>query len=199
MSGIGVARFDLQRMTDQVMQARTDHVLFDFSRVLGPQYARMVEKFSTLEGNAIPAHNNKTLFLEAIDLWGRKRLGAGQTPANGARKITDPREAIAYAMVPWYEAMDLENPGQYKLKRREPPPVYVGDEADAVSMVMGLAACLDITPMRFVFGSGGENGEERVWAKIKADGTWYDSDIMSPGVLGDRPDFAHYKEVEVGL
>jgi hypothetical protein len=67
---------------------------------------------------------------------------------------------------------------------------------------MGLAACLDITPMRFVFGGrkkGGKDDYERVWAKVKADGNWYDCDIMTPGVLGDRPDFPHYKEVEVPL
>lgn len=196
---MNAVQFDLNRMTDRVLEARTDHVLFDFSRVLGPQYARMVEKFSTLEGNVIPAHNNKTLFLEAIDLWGRKRLGAAQKPASDARRITDPREAVVYAMEPWYEAMDLENPGKYRLNRRESPPVYVGDEADAVALMMGMAACLDITPMRFVIGSLGEESSERVWSRIKADGNWYDSDIMRPGVLGDRPDYPHYKEVEVGL
>lgn len=194
--------YDLNRMTDRVLDARTDHIYFDFSRIVGPQYAKMVEKFSTTEGNRIPAHNNKTLFLEAIDLWARKRLGAAQDKSSGGKKIEEPREAIVYSMQPWYEALELENPGEYKLKRREPPPIYVGEEVDAVATVMGLAACLDITPMRFVFGGRKANGKDdyqRVWAKIKADGNWYDSDIMTNGVLGDRPDFPHYKEVEVGL
>lgn len=207
MSHLGLVQtpkpqYDLNRMTDRVLDARTDHIFFDFSRVIGPQYAKMVEKFSTIEGNIIAAHNNKTLFLEAIDLWGRKRLGAGQDQASGARKIQDPREAVVYSMEPWYEALELNDPSKYKLKKRPAPPVYVGDEADAVAVIMGLAACLDITPMRFVFGGVKENGKEdyqRVWARIKADGNWYDSDIMMPGVLGDRPDFPHYKEVEVAL
>lgn len=197
--------YDLNRMTDRVLEARTDHIFFDFSRVIGPQYARMVEKFSTLEGNTVAAHNNKTLFLEAIDLWGRKRLGADQArkglgaAGNNVKKIHDPREAVVYSMTPWYEALELADPSQYKMRRREAPPVYVGDEADAVAMIMGLAACLDITPMRFVFG-GEKDNYQHVWAKIKADGNWYDSDIMTPGaVLGDRPEFPHYKEVEVAL
>jgi hypothetical protein len=201
------ADYDLNRMTEQVLDARTDHIYFDFSRVIGPQYAKMVEKFSTMEGNRIAAHNNKTLFLEAIDLWGRKRLGAGQGgtrmgAASNSRRIEDPRNAVVYSMEPWYEALELDDPSKYKLKRREPPPIYVGGEAEAVATIMGLAACLDITPMRFVFGGRKENGKdnyERVWAKIKADGNWYDLDIMTPGVLGDRPDFPHYKEVEVAI
>lgn len=201
-----VLEFNLNRMTERVMDARTDHVLCDFSRIIGPQYARMVEKISTMEGDRVAAHNNKTLFLEAIDLWGRKRLGAEQQPQPGARKIEDPRDAVVYAMEPWYEALDLDDPSTYKLKRREPPPVYVGDETDAVTLLMGVAACLDITPMRFRFGGRsasvmGKKEEvfQRVWAKIRADGNWYDSDIMTPGALGQHPEFDHYEEVEVGL
>jgi len=198
--------YDLSRMTDRVLEARTDHVYFDFSRIIGPQYARMVEKFSTLEGNRVPAHNNKVLFLEAIDIWARKRLGAAQVQPKlgeaGGRRITDPRDAIVYSMRPWYEALELDDPSQYKLRRREAPPVFVGEEVDVVSTVMGLAACLDITPMKFVFGGRKKDGKddyERVWAKIRADGNWFDVDVMTPGVLGDRPDFPHYKEVEVAL
>lgn len=207
MSSLGLVKthaadYDLNRMTYRVLDARTDHIYFDFIRVIGPQYAKMVEKFSTAEGDRIAAHNNKVLYLEAIDLWARKRIGAAQDFQSGGRKIEDPREAIVYAMKPWYEALELEDPGQYKMKRREPPPVYVGDEVDVVATVMGLAACLDITPMKFVFGGRKKDGKddyERVWAKIRADGTWYDSDVMMPGALGDRPDFPHYKEVEVAL
>lgn len=210
MSSLGLVKpveYDLNRMTDRVLDARTDHIYFDMTRVLGPQYAKMVEKLSTLEGNKIEAHNNKTLFLEAIDLWGRYRLGAGQPGLNrmgdkAGRRVTDPREAIVWTMEPWYESLELADPREYKLKRREPAPVYVGDEADAVSAILGCAACLDITPMRFVFGGHKENGKEiydRVWAKVRADGNWYDSDIMTPGSLGDRPSFPLYKEVEVPL
>lgn len=197
------ADYDLNRMTDRVLDARTDHIYFDFSRIIGPQYAKIVEKVSTDEGNRIAAHNNKTLFLEAIDLWCRRRLGADQPQNAGAKKIEEPREAIVYAMDQWYKALELENPSDYKLSRQGPPPVYVGDDVDAVATLMGLAACLDITPLRFVFGGRKVDGKEdyqRVWARIKADGNWYDSDIMTPGaVLGDRPDFPHYKEVEVPL
>lgn len=202
----GALEFNLGRMTERVLDARKDHVLCDFSRVIGPQYARMVQKFAALQGEEVPAHNNKALFLEVMDLWARKRLGAEQEPMPGARKIEDPREAVIYAMEPWYEALDLDDPSKYKLKRREPPPIYVGDETDAVTLLMGIAACLDITPMRFVFGGReanvmGKKEEvfQRVWAKVKADGTWYDSDIMTPGALGQRPEFEHYEEVEVGL
>lgn len=195
--------YDLNRMTDRVMDARTDHIYFDFSRVIGPQYAHMVQKISTDEGDRIPAHNNKTLFLEAIDLWCRRRLGADQAQNNTSKKIEEPREAIVHAMDPWYKALELENPSDYKLAKQGPPPVYIGDDVDAVATLMGLAACLDITPMRFVFGGRKVDGKEdyqRVWARIKADGTWYDSDIMTPGAtLGYRPEFPHYKEVEVPL
>jgi len=195
--------YDLNRMTDRVLDARTDHIYFDFSRVIGPQYAKIVEKISTDEGSRIPAHNNKTLFLEAIDLWCRRRLGADQPQNPSAKKIEEPRDAIVHAMDQWYKALELDNPAEFKLSRQGPPPVYVGDDVDAVATLMGLAACLDITPMRFVFGGRKVDGKEdyqRVWAKIKADGNWYDSDIMTPGaVLGDRPDFPHYKEVEVPL
>jgi hypothetical protein len=208
MSSLGLVKttqedYDLNRMTERVLDARTDHIYFDFSRIIGPQYAKMVEKFSTAEGNQIPAHNNKTLFLEAIDLWCRKRLGADQDLNSGGKKTEDPRDVLVYAMKPWYGALELDDPGQYKLNRREAPPIYVGPDVDAVATVMGLAACLDITPMRFVFGGrkvDGKDDYQRCWAKIKADGNWYDSDIMTSGaVLGDRPEFPHYKEVEVAL
>lgn len=205
MSSLGLQKssnYDLNRMTERVLDARTDHVYFDMTRILGPQYARMVEKLSTMEGNKIEAHNNKTLFLEAIDLWGRRRLGAGQRPESGSKETTDPRDAIVWTMQPWYEALEQQDPRQYKMGRRGACPVYVGDDADAAAAILGLAACLDITPLSFVFGGRKENGEakyDRVWARVRADGTWYDSDVMTPGALGDRPEFPHYKEVEVPL
>lgn len=182
-------------MVQAVQGCRKDEVMIDFARQIGTRFAAMVEHFSSLEGNAVPAHNNKTLFLEGIDIWFRASFplndGAGQKTSNA-------REVIVHAMRPWYEAMALDDPSKYR-GRLTPPPSYVGDPVDPVALMLGACACLEIQPLQFRFGLEG-GVPVHVWARVHADGKWYDADIMDPtSKLGTLPKYDQYEEVEIPL
>jgi hypothetical protein len=188
---------DLRRLADKVANGRKDALLVDCARIIGVHYGKMVEHFSAREKRPVSAHNNKVLFLEGFDTWCRAWLSPAPRAASGTTE--DPREVIAHIMRPWYEALELDNPAQYQMRPQEPPPAYVGSPEDATCMVLALAACLDITPVRFAFGMR-DDQPERMWGKVKADGEWYDTDVNEPfSLLGDRPDYPKYEEVEVPL
>ncbi len=198
-----VPAIDFGALVHKVKEARRDDLVVDFARVLCPHYGKEVEYVSRKEGSQIVAHNNKALYVEAIDIWCRRRLGAAQDFGSGGRKITDPKEAVAWAMEPWYAAMALEDPSRYRGSRRGAPPVYVGSPEDAVAFQLGIAAALDITPMSFVIGGRNEGDveiPERIWARIYADRTPYDSDINLAGAaIGDKAEFPVEQAVEVPL
>lgn len=188
---------DLRRLAEKVANGRKDPLLVDCARLIGVHYGKMVEHFSALEGRPVSAHNNKTLFLEAFDTWCRAWLSPAPRAASGTTE--DPREVIAHIMRPWYEALELDNPAQYKMRPQEPPPAYVGSPEDATCAVLALSACLDITPVRFAFGMR-DGQPERMWGKVKADDKWYDTDVNEPFfVLGNRPEYEKYEEIEVPL
>lgn len=201
MSGMGEAQkvpklsFSLDRMVKTIRDCRKDHLMLDFSRQITTRYADMVQHFSTLEGDPQSAHNNKTLFAEAIDTWFRRNFSEG-----GYRGPTtaDARQVIEHVMTPWYEAMELDDPSQYRA-RLTAPPVFVGDYADAVALELGACACMEIQPLMLCFGMEGKD-PVHVWGKIHADGRWYDSDILRPDFkFGDRMNFDSIEEVEVQL
>lgn len=186
----------IRRMAEKIADYRKDALMVDTARLVGVHYGKMVEHFSALENRPVSAHNNKTLFLEGIDLWSRKTFSVA---GRGAPTTENPREVIAHVMRPWYEAMDLDDPSRYKLGRRPEKPRYVGSPEDLTCAMMGLAACLDITPMNLAFGMDGEQPRE-AWARVFADGNWYDSYVQGPEmVLGDRPDYSKVEEIEVPL
>ncbi len=70
---------------------------------------------------------------------------------------------------------------------------------EASTMVCSMAAALNIAPVAFRFG--GTNGTlHHVWARVFADGEWYDSDVTEPNFkLGDVSPFEHYEEYEIPL
>lgn len=188
--------FSLERMAKIVRDARKDHLMIDFARQVGTRYADMVEHVSRMEGNFQSGHNNKTLFAEGIHLWFRYHFSEGADLRNPTTR--DVREVIAHVMTPWYEAMAKDRPADYRA-RLTPPPIFVGDYADAVAFELGACACLEIQPLEFRFGM--EKGEPiHVWGRIFADGKWYDSDISRPDFkLGDHLEFESVEDVEVPL
>lgn len=188
---------NLDRMAKAVGDARKDGLIVDFSRLICTHYGRMVEHFAALEGHPVSAHNNKTVFLEGIDLWCRAFLSDAPRPANGATE--DPAVIIEHVMKPWYEALSMDDPSRYVMRPSAPPPAYVGDPTDAVCVALGACACLDVTPIKFRFGLRNGN-PERVWGKVYADGKWYDTDVTdSRFALGEHAEFDGYEETEVPL
>lgn len=191
--------FDMGRMTKMVEETRKDALSLDFARIIGTQFARMVEKFSTVEGQPVPAHNNKTLFLEAIDIWCRRKLGCAGQAAPGQPWTEDPKDVVRAVMRPWYEAMDLEDPSRYRMGAPPPCPVYVGRHEDATAYFLGLCSCLEVGPVALKFGKT-DGVYEHVWGKVMADRRWYESDLSNPDFkLGDHFEFADYEEVEIPL
>lgn len=184
------------RLQKAVADGRKDGLLIDCGRLIGIHYGKIVEHFSAAEGRPISAHNNKTLFLEGIDYWCRS-LFTGQ---NGRRGTTeDAKEMILRVMEPWYEAMELEDPSQYKMGRRDPLPLYTGTPEDVIAVELGMAACLDIAPMSLRYGMDG-NEPKRVWGRVQADGKWYDTDPTEPGFsLGNYVEYPEYTDVEIPL
>jgi hypothetical protein len=187
---------DIRGMAEKVAKGRKDPLLVDCARVVGVHHAKMVEFFSAAEGRPVPSHNNKTLFLDAIDLWCRRHFS---TYGRSGPRTEDPREVIAHIMQPYYEAMELEDPAEYRMGPQEPPPSYVGSPEDATCTALALCACLDVAPIRFAFGMR-DDQPERMWGRVQADRKWYDTDVNEPDfVLGDRPDYSKVEEVEVPL
>lgn len=199
MNAVKTSGLNVNRMAKAIGDGRKDGLLIDCARLLGTHYGKMVEHFSAREGQPLSAHNNKTLFLEGIDLWCRSVF----TNKKGSTKTSDPREVVEAAMTPWYEAMSLDNPGKYRMGRLPAIPVYVGDPSDALCLELGLCACLDVTPIRLKLG-GYKNGDnevfEHVWGIVQADGNWYDTDPTDAElVMGQAREYPHYKELEVPL
>lgn len=181
-------------MADVIVQARKDSLLIDFARVLAAHYGKMIEHFSGLEQRPISAHNNKTLFLEGIDIWCRSRFTRA-----GSQSVTDPREIVAWTMTPYYESMALDDPAAYRGARRGQPPAYEGNPDDATALMLGLCATLDIAPIRIRLGLV-EGKPVRAWGRVHADGKWYDTDINDPALaLGEHQEFEDYQELEVPL
>jgi hypothetical protein len=200
MATVEVMKIDPASMVVKIQKARSDALMIDFSRIICAHFGKMVEYYSKLEGNEVSAHNNKALFTEAIDLWCRATLNQGsRRDRQGVEGSSDPRMIAAHVMTPWYEAMALDDPSAYRMGRRGPPPPYTGSVADATAFQLGLAACLEIQPLRIVAGM--EDGQIRhVWGKLKADNTWYDSDVSTPRLrLGERGEYPEYDEIEVPL
>lgn len=194
--------FDYRELAECIAAGRKDEVVIDFARLLSAHYARMVKHFSNGE---VDPHNNKALFLEASDVWCRRVFAPVRDRAamglvrTGGRKVTDPKELIEYYLTPWYEALKLEDPSQYRMRDMGPTPVYVGSEDEATCLMLSICASVDVTPIRFRVGKNGGQ-VARVWGKVNADGRWYDTDINDPLlVLGEHHEFEDYDEVEVPL
>jgi hypothetical protein len=186
--------FSVERMVKTAQDCRKDEVMIDFSRQIATRFAEMVEHFSKIQGYPVSAHNNKTLFLEGIDIWFRKNF-----QNNGSAPVTrDAKDVIVHAMAPWYQAMRLDDPSKYR-GSITPPPCFTGDYVEVVALMLGCCACLEIQPLQFRFGT--EDGVPlHVWARVHADGKWYDSDVMEPTFkLGDVPKFQKYEDVEIPL
>lgn len=199
MMAVETMRIDPAAMVGKIQAARKDALMIDFSRLICAHFGKMVEHYSKLEGNPVSAHNNKALFVEAIDIWCRATLNQGmRRDRQGTEGTSDPKEIAAHVMTPWYEAMALDDPSRYRMGARGAPQVYTGSVADATAFQLGCAACLEIQPLRIVAGM--EDGQIRhVWGKLKA-GEWYDSDISTPRLrLGERGEYAEYDEIEVPL
>ena len=193
----GRVRFDYGRMAQQVGDARKNGVCIDFSRIICAQFGKMVEHWSAREGKPVSAHNNKTLFLEAIDIWCRRRL-SDQGEPKGAW-TSNPMDVIEHAMKPFYAAMALDDPSRYKMGRPPAPPAYVGTHEDAIATALGLCACLEIQPLQFRLGIN-DGQPEHIWGRVHADGKWYDVDLSRPEFkLGDHMSFQEYEEVEIPL
>lgn len=187
---------DIGRMAEAVQDARKDEVLIEFARLLGPQFGKMVEYQAEAEGRPVSAHNNKTLFLEAVDLWFRTVFTGGE--GRPGRPAKTAKEMIVRVMTPFYGAMELKDPSQWR-GALEPPPPYAGTYVDALCTELGVAACLEVQPVRLRFGID-RGVAKHVWGMVNADGRWWDTDISRPEFrLGEHLKFGEYDEVEVPL
>lgn len=200
-------RFEIGRMAKYVAEARRDPVVIDAARMAASQWAKIVEQLSQEEGNPVDVHNNKTIALEGIDIWCRNHFvyqndPAGiemlQTPRRMVKCANMSRDVLAHIMEPFYRALEQED-ASFDRNRIKPSQVFSGDCDEAATIICAMAASIDITPVAFAFGGNNES-LHHTWARVHADGSWYDSDITEPTFrLGDRSNFDHYEEYEVPL
>lgn len=200
-------RFEIGRMVKYVQDGRKDPLLIDTARQIASGYGEFVAEMGRRDGRTIDVHNNKTLYVEGIDLWCREHFTYVNDPPNveviqtGRRMLKQtklPREIIAHIMEPFYKAMEEADPS-FNRSSYTPPPRYTGDCDEAAVMFCTLCACLDIAPVQFRFG-GNDGTLHHVWSRVQADGNWYDSDLTEPGYrLGDFSQFAAYESVEIPL
>lgn len=200
-------RFEIGRMAKYVQAARSDEVVIDCARLAASQWGKMVEEASARRGNPISAHNSKVLQLEGIDIWCRAHFcylndGANveviQTPARMAKTTRVGRDILKHFMEPFYQAMEQADPS-FVSQAYQPPLLFTGDCDEAAIQICAMAAALDIAPVAFRFGGYGGT-LHHVWARVYADGEWYDSDITEPSFqLGDISEFEHFEEYEIPL
>jgi hypothetical protein len=192
----GTLSFSLDRLVKIVRDSRKDPLMIDFARQAATRYADMVDFFARREGNPVDVHNNKALFAEGLHLWFRYYFSEGADFRGPSTQ--NPRDVIAHVMSFWYQAMEKPNPADYR-SRLTPPPVYAGSLPEVVAYLLGACACLEIQPLQFRFGIQGGK-PVHVWARILADGKWYDSDVSRQDFkLGDRLKFDSVEEVEVPI
>lgn len=200
-------RFEIGRMVKYVQDARKDPLIIDTARMICSQFGKFVEEMSAREGNPVSAHNNKTLYCEAIDIWCRTHfcyvndppnVEVLQTPRRMVKQTRIPREIVEHIMAPFYEAMEEADPAFHR-GSYSPPPIFMGDCDEIATMVLSLAGCMDIQPLRFRFG-GNDGTLHHVWARMNADGKWWDSDVTEPEYrIGDFSNFESYEELEIPL
>lgn len=189
-------RVSIDRLVQMAKDCRKDEVMIDFARQTLPRFAEMVSHISNLEGNPVSAHNNKTSFLEGADVWFRRTFAS--PPVGGEARTSSARDIIVHVMRPWYEAMELDDPSKWN-GRMSAPPAYDGDPSDAVAIMLGACACLEIQPLQFAFGME-KDVPVYVWARAQADSRWYDCDIMNASAqIGQRPQFDKIEEVDIPL
>ncbi len=203
----GGIRFEVGRMAKFVSEARGDAVVIDCARLAASHWGKMVEEMSARAGNPVSAHNSKAIALEGIDIWCREHFryqndGTNveviQTPNRMTKFTKVPMDILKHFMEPFYRAFEKDDPSFYR-HSYDPPPIFIGDCDEAASIVCAMAAALDITPVTFRFGGDGET-IHHVWARIHADGEWYDSDITEPDFrLGEASSFATYESYEIPL
>ncbi len=190
-------KFSMDRMVKGVQNCRKDEIVIEFARQVATGYAAMVAEVSERSGSRVQVHNNKTIFLEGLDIWFRKNLS--QDNRNSGRATSSPRDVIAAAMAPWYAAMGLDDPSQYRAGSCPALPRYAGDEVDATVYMLGVCACLEIQPLEFRFGMQGDV-PVHVWGRVHAGGKWYDTDVSVGSMkLGDQPEFDKIEDVEIPL
>ena len=189
---------DAEKLVDQVLEGRRDELIVECSRLICGHFGRMAEHFSRKERRPVTAHNNRLLFMEAVDIFCRTHL-SGMSGAAWGPPTEDPKDIVAHIMTPYFEAMELEDPAQYRMGKQDAIPVYKGNDADATALMLALCAAIDVTPIRLRYGI--EDGEpKRVWGQVYIDGTWYDSDVMKPDLrLGEHDKFEDYQEVDIPL
>lgn len=128
-------RFEIGRMVKYVQDARKDPLMIDTARVICANFGKFVEEMSRREGKPISAHNNKTLYVEAIDLWCREyfcyvndppNVEVIQTAPRMVKQTKIPREVIEHIMEPFYKAMEASDPSFYR-GSYTPPPMFIGD------------------------------------------------------------------------
>ncbi len=203
----GGIRFEVGRMAKFVSEARGDAVVLDCARLAASHWGRMVEEMSARAGNPMSVHNSKVIALEGIDIWCRAHfcyqndgtnIEVIQTPRRMVNMTRVSMDILKHFMEPFYRAFEKADPS-FQRQSYEPPPLYIGDCDEAASMVCAMAAALDITPVAFRFGGGGGT-LHHVWARVFADGEWYDSDTTEPEFkLGDVSSFEHYENYEIPL
>jgi hypothetical protein len=200
-------RFEIGRMVKYVQDARKDPLMIDTARIICANFGKFVEEMSRRDGKTISAHNNKTIYVEAIDIWCREyfcyvndppNVEVIQTAPRMVKQTKIPRDVIEHLMEPFYRAMEESDPSFHR-SSYTPPPMFIGDCDEAVTIFCSLCACMEIAPIRFRFG-GNDGTLHHVWARVQADGNWYDSDLTEPNFkLGDFSNFQAYEEVEIPL
>lgn len=200
-------RFEIGRMVKYVQEGRKDPLMIDTARMIASNYGDFVAEMGAREGREIPVHNNKTLYVEGIDLWCRQYFTYVNDPPNievvqtGRRMVKETkigRDVVAAIMEPFYRAMEEADPS-FDRSSYTPVPKFIGDCDEAAVIFCTLCACLDISPVQFRFG-GNDGTLHHVWSRVQADGQWYDSDLTEPGYrLGDFSRFTSYESVEIPL
>lgn len=198
-------QFEIGRMASQIREQYTLPSIMDSARQIAGRWVRYVEDMLAQRGEHYQVSGSQAVQLEGLDIWNRHHFvyvrdpndkEVIQTPERILRQTKLGREFVDMLMEPFYAAMEAEDP-EYNHTAYNPPPIFVGDCDEALTLEMSQAAALGMRPVKFIFGATGKQ-IHHVWGQVTADGTPYDIDLTEPGFkLGQRGDYDYYEEYEV--
>lgn len=199
----GGIRFEIGRMIQYVKEGRLDPLVIDTARY----YAMLARDTAEQLGFSVTPDNAKLIDLEGIFLSVQANFVYVDDPTNGEVLQTAPRmilqmktphEVLAWMWGPIRDGMATVrgvDPSSLSL----PAGKVVGDCDEAATLVLALAAAMDIGPLKFRFG-GNDGQLHHVWASAMADGEWRDMDATQRQLGFDQHlPFDHFDEQEVAI
>lgn len=198
-------QYEIGRMGAQIKEQYANPEIIDCARQVAGRWVRFVEDQMARRGEPYRVGNSQAVRLEGIDIWCRHHFvycndpndkEVIQTPVRELRQTKLGSEFVNMLMEPFYREIEAQN-SEFDRQAYQPPPLFVGDCDEALTLLLSMASALGMRPIKFIFGATGDQ-IHHVWGQVTADGETYDIDLTDPAYkLGDRGAYDYTEEYEI--